>query len=81
MMVLFPAYKNPSHTYSEKDIYEVCLKSTNDAGFTETCKAIDLNTGITLQEIKNINLYPNPAIDFVTVELPENMGQFSRKTI
>ena len=71
--------QNPSHTYSEKDIYEVCLKSTNDAGFTETCKTIDLNTGITLQEIKNINLYPNPAIDFVTVELPENMDNLVAK--
>ncbi|HRH54689.1 MAG TPA: T9SS type A sorting domain-containing protein, partial [Chitinophagales bacterium] len=51
----------------------------NDAGFTETCKTIDLNTGITLQEINNINLFPNPAVDFVTVELPEIMDNLTVK--
>ncbi|MGB4931279.1 MAG: PKD domain-containing protein [Chitinophagales bacterium] len=67
--------QNPSHTYVNKEIYNVCLKATNDIGFDQTCKTIDLSTGIELQEIIAINLYPNPAATSVTLSLPQNIDE------
>jgi PKD repeat protein len=60
--------QNPSHTFENVGVYSVCLKSTNVVGFNETCKSINLLSGIDNLQVSSLTLYPNPASTNLTVE-------------
>mgnify|MGYP003577857495 FL=1 len=63
---------NPVHTYTAAGNYLVTLKVFNGCGSFEITLPInvDLTTGlVTLgQENANVNLYPNPSRDYITID-------------
>ena len=61
-----------SHTYLTTGPRQVSVTLTNDCG-TETVVAtvvVTSTAGLTTNAIEGLNVYPNPANEFVTVELP-----------
>lgn len=66
---------SPTHTFSEKGIYEVCLTVTNENGEHTFCRTLYLGTTSTenlANEISNIKVYPNPANDRIYIELEDD---------
>ena len=59
--------QNPSHFYPSPDNYTVCLTAGNVAGEDFECKIINFNA---IEDITNsilVNIYPNPADQFLDV--------------
>ncbi|TSJ46683.1 N-acetylmuramoyl-L-alanine amidase [Fluviicola chungangensis] len=69
--------ENPWHTYSAAGNYELTLIAVNDACPGDTMnrliRVIDF-AGIDDPENQVFHVYPNPAADFVTIELTESGG-------
>ncbi len=65
------AAQNPSHNFPVDGSYVVCLTATNTYGSNEMCKTIS-TTAIDNIAIIQLNLFPNPANDFVVVDLAGN---------
>lgn len=63
---------NPSHTYDESGVYEVCLTVSNEYGSDTACKMVEVGVTNTIEVtgLLPINIYPNPASDFFWLELP-----------
>ena len=61
-----------NNTYDASGIYTDVLTSVNGCdSIVTTVLTVTNCTGITPNEKINVNLYPNPAIDFVTLEIDE----------
>lgn len=62
----------PTHTYTNEGIYNVCLTAMSSCDTTVTCKAVtveDLNLSTTNEAMENqLVIYPNPSKDIVTIE-------------
>jgi hypothetical protein len=61
---------NPAHTYSAAGSYTVCVTVTNACGSNTNCNTIQAgSSGIgTIPGFAHISLYPNPAMQTITVE-------------
>ncbi|MFA7273147.1 MAG: PKD domain-containing protein [Crocinitomicaceae bacterium] len=60
--------QNPTHTYADTGVYQVCLVAGSLCGMDTTCQAVTLNW-LGLEEM-NANLFeisPNPAKDFIKI--------------
>ena len=61
---------NPTHTYEENGLYEVCLTVTTDCGSTTHCDEVEVTTvGINQYLANQIKVYPNPASSQVFFEI------------
>ena len=60
---------NITHTYAVGGNYNVCLHTSNYCGIMESCLNIN-GVGINEQELKYLNVYPNPVTDILTIENP-----------
>lgn len=60
---------NITHTYAVGGNYNVCLHTSNYCGIMESCLNIN-GVGINEQELKYMNVYPNPVNDILTIENP-----------
>ena len=60
---------NITHTYATGGNYTVCLHTTNYCGAKDSCFSVN-GVGITEQELKYLNAYPNPVNDILTIENP-----------
>lgn len=60
--------QNPSHAYAIGGTYEVCLTATNGYGSNTKCSVISF-TGINSADVASVSIYPNPANDYVFIEL------------
>lgn len=63
---------NPQHTYDEPGEYEVCLIASNECGSDTACKIVRVGITDILDKSASseIEIYPNPAVDFFVVRLP-----------
>ena len=62
---------NPIHQFSGDSLFQVCLKVSNQCNSDSMCKEVEVdvtgfNESSTLN--KQINVYPNPAQDFIFIE-------------
>lgn len=63
--------QNPTHSYSYNDDFTVCLTVTNSCGSDTICDVVSILVwGLFETGIDVIEAYPNPATDFITIELP-----------
>ena len=74
----YSASANPSYAFNSAWFFTVCLTATDSCGKTDTyCEEIDLHefsiNELALLEL--IKVYPNPASDYVYIELPEELTQ------
>ena len=60
--------QNPVHAYPVDGDYNVCLTASNAYGENTNCKVISTTEINTIQEAL-LNVYPNPANEFVIIEL------------
>ncbi len=70
--------ENPSHTYNSNGTFNVTLIVSNGCGSDTLQQAVNVN-GVGLSDLDNeqIQIYPVPASEFLTVELPDNyLGQY-----
>ena len=58
---------NPSHTYASEGTYTVVLEASNDCGTNDTSLVITITEGTSIRELQasEIQVYPNPAQDFI----------------
>ena len=80
----YSASANPSYAFNSAWFFTVCLTATDSCGKTDTyCEEIDLHefsiNELALLEL--IKVYPNPASDYVYIELPEELTQNASVTI
>ncbi len=70
---------NPNHTYSVTGTYTVILTATNQCGSDDFQDTIQVsNIGVEEVEIvENLNVYPNPAHQNVTIVFKSNMKIFT----
>ena len=68
--------QNPQHTYTQSGIYEVCLTVSNDNASDTHCEEINLliDEVTTLQPGNYLNLFPNPARDWIYLQLQLPQG-------
>lgn len=67
--------ENPVHIYSSGGDHTVCLTALNANGCeANTCKQVSSVTAISDLPADLISLYPNPATDHFTIEVPENFA-------
>jgi hypothetical protein len=60
---------NITHTYATGGNYTVCLHTTNYCGSKDSCFTVN-GVGITEQELKYLNAYPNPVTNSLIIENP-----------
>lgn len=63
--------QNPLHLYDEAGEYEVCLTASNAAGEDSSCLMIQAIVNIQNADQNNLEVYPNPADEFVTISFSE----------
>ncbi len=71
--------QNPTNTYTASGTYNVCLVASNAGGSSvETCMDIVVTTtGIFDQQNDvSLDIYPNPASEFIQIDIEENTGEF-----
>ncbi len=68
--------QNPQHTYTQSGIYEVCLTASNDYASDTHCEEINLliDEVTTLKPGNYLNLFPNPARDWIYLQLQLPQG-------
>lgn len=80
----FSTSANPSYAFNSAWLFNVCLTVTDTCGKTDTyCKKIDLSP-FSIDELallELIKVYPNPANDYVYIELPKELTQNASVTI
>lgn len=66
--------QHPEHKYSSPGIYEVCLTVSNSNGSDTFCETIHIgSTSIGEKQIEiQVQVYPNPFNDYLTVQLPDH---------
>ena len=66
------ALKNPTHQYAKVQNYSVSLTVTAANGCHDVLsKPFDIVTGLEKSPSEFISLYPNPAADYLTIQLPD----------
>ncbi len=64
---------NVEHTYTQNDVYTISLKASNDCGESTYQDSVNIsNVGIVALDKTLIKMYPNPANQFVTIDLGED---------
>lgn len=58
---------NPSHTFAVSGRYNVCVTAFNPCGNNKSCATSALAVG-NLASLGNVNVYPNPAKDYLRIE-------------
>ncbi|MBC8173067.1 MAG: PKD domain-containing protein, partial [Chitinophagales bacterium] len=66
--------QNPSHTFAAGGEYNVCLQASNGGGIGTECKLIQVVTGIDDILNNTINIYPNPAHEFIFITSDADMS-------
>lgn len=62
--------QNPQHTYATPGQFAVCVTVANVEGCTHTwCDSVDVLTGVNPAEFMGLEIFPNPAGDWVNVRL------------
>ncbi len=62
--------QNPTHTYSSSGSYEICLIVTDAFGCKDTsCATLSVTVGLDKQLMSQLQLFPNPAQDFVVLQM------------
>jgi hypothetical protein len=64
--------KNPTHQFSEKGIYEVCLIVKNRNGEDTLCRTVRIGVMVNTEdehEIPEIQIWPNPCEDYVIINV------------
>lgn len=55
---------NPTHTYASIGTYTVCLTVTDSCATDSSCMLVNLQTtGITLNQLEGLAIYPNPSLN------------------
>lgn len=63
------AEQNPTHTYVDAGQFEVVLTAYTEDGCSDThTETLDIITGLEYQSIFPVSIYPNPALQNVTVQ-------------
>jgi PKD repeat protein len=64
----FSTLASPTHYFTQLGTFEVCQYVSNVCGSDTICDSITINVlGIPDAELKNIQVYPNPAHDYLTI--------------
>ncbi|MBV6474407.1 MAG: hypothetical protein JPMHGGIA_02713 [Saprospiraceae bacterium] len=64
--------KNPTHKFSEKGVYEVCLMVKNRNGMDTLCRNVNIGVMVNTEdnnEIPEIQIWPNPCEDYVIINV------------
>ncbi|MBK9109327.1 MAG: T9SS type A sorting domain-containing protein [Saprospiraceae bacterium] len=64
--------KNPTHKFSEKGVYEVCLMVKNRNGMDTLCRTVNIGVMVNTEdnnEIPEIQIWPNPCEDYVIINV------------
>jgi PKD repeat protein len=61
--------ENPSHTYTTESNFEVCLTVSNDCDEETHCEDLLIVNTVDHSQIKSFVVYPNPANDFIFIEV------------
>ncbi|MBK7426469.1 MAG: PKD domain-containing protein [Saprospiraceae bacterium] len=66
--------QHPAHKYSSPGVYEVCLRVSNSNGTDTFCETIHIGTTSTGEKQIEIQVqaYPNPFNDYLTIQLPDH---------
>lgn len=63
--------QNPTHTYQQDGVYQVCLTLTNNCGDSTVCDSVVINTlGLSSPWSQQVSVQPNPANDQIRVSMP-----------
>jgi PKD repeat protein len=73
--------QNPAHEFVNPGTYNVCLRVTNEVGFTEICKQIGIAVGINQESLTNIEVYPNPTTESLNITIPNLTEQVTLEVI
>jgi len=68
----------PVHTFPAVGSYEVCLTVSNVTGADTYCEEIFVGTTAVTEVVKEqgiLEVFPNPAQDYFTVSLPDNLNE------
>ncbi len=71
--------QNPMHTYASEDTYTVCLTASNSSGSDTYCADVTVTFTTSIFTPKNevaLEIFPNPADDFVQIKIEENTGHY-----
>lgn len=64
----FSTLASPTHYFGQVGTFEVCQYVSNVCGSDTVCDSITINVlGIPKAELRNIQIYPNPANDYITI--------------
>lgn len=72
--------QNPTHTYADSGTYVACLTITDSCGPITTCDTISVDknyANLSDNWMDNVQMYPVPATDFITIEGIQFDGVFS----
>ncbi|MDB5281899.1 MAG: cell surface protein [Bacteroidota bacterium] len=67
--------QNPSYTYAVNGTYYVCETVTNAGGSNVYCDSVYISglfLGIAANEVSAVRIYPNPANDYLTIDMRNN---------
>lgn len=73
--------QNPSHTYANTGDYNVCLTAINDIGEDVYCEVVNVTNAINGIVDMPLQVYPNPAVDYVMINLPLNLVQIQSQQV
>lgn len=59
--------QSPLHQYANTGSYTVCLRTYNNCGYKDSCQTLQIATGIGQISGPNVQVYPNPAHDRLTI--------------
>jgi len=71
--------QNPTHTYADSGTYIVCLTVFDNCGSATTCDTLSVDknyTGLNENWIDNVNVYPIPASDIITIDGLQFEGEY-----
>ncbi|MBC8173065.1 MAG: PKD domain-containing protein [Chitinophagales bacterium] len=67
--------QNPSHTFPPGGVFNVCLQASNGGGIGTECKIIIiLEDGVNELLSNTLNIYPNPANEFIIISSDADMS-------
>ncbi len=75
--------QHPEHKYSDRGVYEVCLRVSNINGSDTFCETIHIGTTSTREKESGIQVqaYPNPFHDYLTIQLPNHYYPVGAKMV
>lgn len=68
---------NPTYTFDQSGTFEICLEVSNANGVDQMCKnlTIGVSTSENIQQTEFVNIYPNPAHEFLNVQIQNFKSQ------